>query len=131
MAGGRPRNETTTRRDCVVSVHLTEAERAALESRAIGAGLPLADFARVALAQAEPPRRRRTTSARPTITAGELDALNSVGIELRAIGNNANQIARALNSGTGRAIEDELRGELGALARARGRLDAIFARFLA
>jgi len=131
MAGGRPRNETPTRRDCVVSVRLSEAERADLAARASAAALPVADFSRFALVATAPRARAVRRSAAPTLSPAELDALNTVGVELRAIGNNVNQIARALNSGEGRAIEDDLRGELGALVQARARLDAIFARFLA
>ncbi len=55
MAGGRPRTETTARRDCVVSVRLSEAERAALDARAAGAALSLPDFARTQLVGIEAP----------------------------------------------------------------------------
>lgn len=132
MAGGRPKADTTTRRDCVVSVRLTAAERAAIEARAALSGEPLADYLRAAaLPDAAPRRRRPALPAGPSLTPDELAALNAIGVDLRAIGSNANQIARALNAGADDPGLDGL-ADLGRLAdRLRPQLEAIFARYLA
>lgn len=131
MAGGRPKADQTTRRDCVVSVRFSEAERATVEARAAEAGDPLADHLRSVILKADAPRRRRPAAAsRATLTPDELSALNAIGIDLRAIGNNANQIARALNSGADNPGVEALSDLARHADELRPQLDAIFARFL-
>jgi hypothetical protein len=71
---------------------LTPAERAELETRARVAGLSLSSFCRAAALGEAGPRARR----RPTVEAALLAQTHA---ELRRVGNNLNQIARALNSG--------------------------------
>lgn len=134
MAGGRPKADHTTRRDCVVSVRLTDAERARIEARAAEAGEAPADFLRSLILGADAPRRRRQASAAvPRLTPDELALFNALGVDLRAIGTNANQIARALNGGADplAAGVDGL-PSLAVLADVlRPQLEAIFARYLA
>jgi hypothetical protein len=108
MAGGRPQADTEARRESVVAVRLTAAQRAQLDARASSAGLPLPDFMRAALVDAPPTRRRQAVSARATLSAEELRALNAVGVNL-------NQIARSLNMGERRPVHDDLQEAIAAL----------------
>jgi hypothetical protein len=117
MAGGRPKADQTTKRESVVAVRLSVAERAALDARAASAGLPLPDFMRAALVQAEPPRRRKASSGRGLFTAAEVRELNAVGVNL-------NQLAKRLNADDRRDMAPQLGEVLDALA-------ALFARGLA
>jgi hypothetical protein len=117
MAGGRPKAEQTTKRESVVAVRLSVAERAALDARAASAGLPLPDFMRAVLVQAEPPRRRRAPSASGRLTAAELRELNAVGVNL-------NQLARRANAGDSRDLAAPVNAAL-------SQLETIFARLLA
>jgi hypothetical protein len=77
-------------RKSLVMVRLDDAERAELEARAGDAGLSLAAFLRAAgLGQAGPRARRK-----PPIERALLAHTNA---SLNRVGNNLNQIARALN----------------------------------
>lgn len=116
MAGGRPKSDETAKRDCVASVRLSHAERAALEARAAEAGLSVSDYARAVLVQAAPPRRRTATGGAGRLSLQEFRELNAVGINL-------NQIARVMNTGRAHVQQDEL-------AEAIGKLHAIFDRYL-
>lgn len=84
---GRPKKEPheirTTR---LPAIRLTEAERADLEIKADRAGVDLSEWVRQQLT-ATPVKRPREP------------ALGSLITELNRIGNNVNQIARALNRG--------------------------------
>ena len=117
MAGGRPKAEQTTKRESVVAVRLSVAERAALDARAASAGLPLPDFMRAALVQAEPPRRRKASSGRGLFTPAEVRELNALGVNL-------NQLAKRANAGDSRDTTARLAAVLDALA-------ALFAKGLA
>lgn len=116
MAGGRPKADQTTKRESVVSVRLSVAERAALEARAAAAGLPVSEYVRAVLVQAPPPRRRTATGGAGRLSLQEFRELNAVGINL-------NQIARVMNTGRAHVQQDEL-------AEAIGKLHAIFDRYL-
>jgi hypothetical protein len=131
MAGGRPKADTDTRRDCVVSFRLSASELADLEARAAAAGEDRADYGRRVLVASEAPRRRRRVAgSSPVFTPDELAALNRIGGELRSIGVNVNQLARVVNYGTGDPIHADLAAELRELPPLRGKLDALFSRFL-
>lgn len=116
MAGGRPKTDETAKRDCVASVRLSHAERAALEARAADAGLSVSDYARAVLVQAAPPRRRKASSGTGRLSVAELRELNAVGVNL-------NQIARVMNTGRAHVQQDEL-------AEAIEKLHGIFDRYL-
>jgi hypothetical protein len=79
-------------RTAALLIALTPAERADFEARAANAGLSLSAFARAAALGDKGPRARR----RPTVEAATLAQTHA---ELRRVGNNLNQIAKALNSG--------------------------------
>ena len=94
-ASPRPRSKSgsqTRQRTAALLIALTPAERADFEARAAKAGLSLSAFARAAALGDKGPRSRR----RPTVEAATLAQTH---IELKRIGNNINQIAKALNSG--------------------------------
>ena len=93
MAGGRPTTDTAERRNEVATVRLTAAERAALDARAASLGLRVSDYLRAAAIESLPPKLAKATRAKAGIL--NRDELR----ELNAIGNNLNQIARALNIG--------------------------------
>lgn len=128
--GGRPQTATEARRDCVVATRLTVAERATVEANAAALGLSVADHLRAAVVDAAPAKRPRRVSSRPMMTPDELAACNRVGGDLRALGNNLNQIARSLNANAPRPVLDALAEELDALRRTRETLDQLFAGFL-
>jgi hypothetical protein len=115
MAGGRPQRDEAERRDAVLSVRVTAAERARIEARAAGLDAHLADFLRSAvLDRPAPPRRRSAAAARGRLTADELRELNRIGVNL-------NQIARALNVGTRDPISADLADTLTELRAVLGR----------
>ena len=74
-------------------IALTPQERAAFEEKAANAGLSLSAFARAAALGDKGPRARR----RPTVEAAKLAETH---IHLRRIGNNLNQIAKAMHTGS-------------------------------
>lgn len=92
---GRPKKQEHERRVAVLKADLTLAEKEYLRQQAAAAGLTEAEFARrrvlgYAVASTDP--TRRTDPALIT-------KLNALGIQLKAIGNNANQLARAKHTG--------------------------------
>lgn len=96
----------------------TPAEREALTARAKAAGVSVSAYVRAAALEGEAPapKRRRSSETRPRLDPAEFR-------QLVAIGNNLNQIARALNA----ERPDLIGGDLGeALAELRG----IWGRFL-
>ena len=117
MAGGRPTTTASERRNDVATVRLTAAERARLDSRAAALGLRVSDFIRAAALDSLPPKLAKATrSSSGILSKDELRELNAIGV-------NMNQIARVLNTGSGREIEDDLSDAIGAL-------QAILARYL-
>jgi hypothetical protein len=105
-AGGRPHQKP---------VRFNDTELAAAEARAQAAGLKLAGYLRAAALGESGPRARR----RPTVDRAALIAATA---ELNRVGNNVNQLARAINRG--REAEDlaatlaELRGVLATVREA-------------
>ncbi len=92
-ADGRKRKASQKRqRSFSIEIALTSTERAEIERRAADAGLSLSSFSRAAALGDPGPRAAR----RPTVEAA---TLASVHAELKRVGNNVNQIAKALNSG--------------------------------
>jgi len=94
-ASPRPRSKSgsqTRQRTAALLIALTPAERADFEARAAKAGLSLSAFARFAALGDKGPRARR----RPIVDAA---ALAQTHAELKRVGNNLNQIAKALNGG--------------------------------
>lgn len=83
----RPRLEAPDRRDAQLRVRLTAAELAQLHADAERAGRAFPDFV-----------RERVLTGRVTVEQGRVLA-PEVWIELRRLGVNLNQIARALNTG--------------------------------
>lgn len=134
MATGRPKQDAQQTLSRHVGIRFSAPERERLDGLAAAAGLSVSDYVRAAALSADAPRRRRqAVASRPNLTPDELSALNALGVDVRAIGNNANQIARALNAGAD-PLESGVDG-LPSLARfaddLRPQLEAIFARFLA
>ena len=97
-----------------ITIRLSDEERAAIDEKAERAGLTTGSYARRELLGAPAPRQVR----RPPVERGLLaKMLGQIG----AIGNNINQIARALNRG--RQLEDgELREALRYLREIRDAL---------
>ena len=101
-AGGRPHRAI---------LRLTAEERTTLETRATGAGLSVASYLRTAALGTSGPRARR----RPTI---DREALMTATAELNRVGNNLNQLARAINQGRDADELAETLAELRATATA-------------
>lgn len=115
MAGGRPQRDEAERRDAVLSVRCTAAERARIEASAAALDAHLADFLRSAiLDRPAAPRRRRSAASSGRLTPAELRELNRIGVNL-------NQIARALNYGTRDPVAAELADTLAQLRAILGR----------
>lgn len=88
------RKKTSQKRQRTASIEavLTAEERAEIEERAAAAGLSLSAFIRAcALGDAGPRARRR-----PVVDTAKLAETH---IELKRVGNNLNQIAKAINTG--------------------------------
>lgn len=130
MAGGRPKQHTTQALTRHVGVRFSEAERAQLDAAAAALGVSVSDLIRGRALDAGKAPRRRQASASPALSPEAIAALNAVGLDLRAIGNNANQIARALNGGEV-ADHAELARMADQLDALRPQLEAVFARWLA
>jgi len=104
----RPKQDERAARSQHVAARFTAEERAALGLRAAESGLTLSDFVRAAALGAQP--------RRPTMPAGPAGVLTADELrELNAIGNNLNQIARALNSGRADPVSDDVRTALAQL----------------
>lgn len=84
----RPKKATTERRDDLLGVRLTPAERAELERAAGAHGLTVADF-----------MRRRALGYRLPALDLERQAMASLAAALMPIGVNLNQLTRAANAG--------------------------------
>lgn len=116
---GKPRRKPPQRgkaggRTVQKNVSLTVAENTILEAKAAEAGLSVASYLRASALSEAGPRARRA----PTI---EKQALGAAIAELNRVGNNINQIARALN--IGKDYDDEfLRHSVGEM---RGVLTAL------
>jgi hypothetical protein len=131
MAGGRPKQDTQQALTRHVGVRFSDAERTRLDDEAAALGVSVSDLIRGrALDAAKAPRRRRQAGAPPALAPEVIASLNALGLDLRAIGNNANQIARALNGGevTDHADLARLSDDLASL---RPQLEAVFGRLLA
>jgi uncharacterized protein (DUF1778 family) len=90
---GRRRSGTETRRKTrLVNFRATEDERAALESLARAEGLTLGSYIRSTLL----PRAKTLSRRRPRVDEAAIAKLYG---NLNRIGNNINQIARAMNEG--------------------------------
>jgi hypothetical protein len=88
----RPVKEPHEKRSVTFGTRFTTAERGFVEEQARAAGLDPAEYLRRrVLGHRVPPARGRAD-------AMLLTELNRIGLELKAIGNNVNQIARAVNS---------------------------------
>lgn len=130
MAGGRPKQDTRQALTRHVGVRFSEVERARLDDEAAALGVSVSDLIRGrALDGGKAPRRARGSKP-PALSPEALAALNAAGLDLRAIGNNTNQIARALNGGEV-ADHADLARIADALDALRPQLEAVFARCLA
>lgn len=109
MAGGRPTTTAADRRNEVATVRLTAAERAKLDARSTALGLRVSDFIRAAALDSLPPKLAKATRSKGgTLSKDELRELNAIGV-------NMNQIARTLNMGERRDIDEELSEAITAL----------------
>ena len=101
----RPKKDPAERRDDLLPVRLTTAERAELERSARAHGLTVADF-----------MRRRALGYRLPPLDAKHRAMASLAAALMPIGVNLNQIARATNAGRHLpGIVEELTGRITAL----------------
>lgn len=82
----RPKSDPTDRRDLRVNLRVSPVEFAAIQDKADAVGLPLAAFARAAVLSRMPP-----AASGPAV---DFETKH----ELRRIGVNLNQIAKALNA---------------------------------
>ena len=100
MAGGRPKKDPKERRDQRFNLRLTAGERDELDTQAYLAGINPHEFARRRVLGYVVPHAENHRAI-----AGVVTELNRLGLELSAIGNNANQLARAANSGRRAHVE--------------------------
>ncbi|MFN4247916.1 MAG: plasmid mobilization protein [Flavipsychrobacter sp.] len=84
----RPHKGGEDKRDFVFKVRLSQPEKKSLLNLAADAGLSPSDFVRVKTIGGKPQTKKATP---------EREALIGLGAELNRVGNNINQIARALN----------------------------------
>lgn len=104
------------RRDARLVVRVTEGERARVARRAREAGLTASEYVRLrCLSDPTGPAVR--------VDAGALRALHA---EMRRVGGNLNQLARAANAGRAPA-PGALEGALGELSRATGEVARLLA----
>lgn len=93
------RRQTTETRDRVRSIRFTPSAERAIEAAAARAGLTFAGFAgNAALTAALHPSPTRT-GPEDDPARERVEALDALAAQLRRLGNNVNQIARAANSG--------------------------------
>jgi hypothetical protein len=96
----RPQLKTEERRDeRLPAPRVTAAERAEVEAKADAAGMSLSDFVREAYLNAE------ITPRGGSIDQAAIVALNSVGVQLRGMCTNLNQITK--NNNAGRQLSPE------------------------
>jgi hypothetical protein len=81
----RPKKDTADRRTEVVNIRYTKAQRLALESQAIAAGLSTSEFV------------RRMSLEGKVIIVQSRRLHHDVFVELKRIGNNINQLAHKFN----------------------------------
>lgn len=118
MKTGRPALRPEERRTERHNLRFTQAEHEYIRDQADAAGLDVAEYLRRrALGYVVP-----SCSARRVGSAAVLNELNKIGVELKAIGNNANQLA--LSTHTKRrsriaweGVVGQISGSLGALER--------------
>lgn len=99
----RPQKHMTTRRTKRVEIRLTEAEETALAGLAADHGLSISDLIRKAALGAAPLRQKATPER-----AAFIKGLASLG----TVGNNVNQIAKALNTDLAAKQQASVSGEL-------------------
>jgi hypothetical protein len=107
-------------RTAILNVRLTPEEKAAISAKAAAAGLDAAAFIRRQAIDTPGPRTRR----RMAVDVAELARARGA---LGYVGNNLNQIARAVNVGGAEALLDERRDVATALARLNSLMDEITA----
>ena len=90
----RPTKHPDEKRSELARARVTVAELEHIKRQARIAGLDVSEFVRRRLLDYEVP-----SSATRRADPGIVTELNKLGLELSAIGNNANQIARAANTG--------------------------------
>lgn len=111
----RPRKQAEQKRSRVIAFRVTDDEYAAVENKARKAEIDIGDFARHAVL------RKRVTQ-RQTAAPADFEAVD----QLRRLGVNFNQIARALNSGGGTPPQSFQR----LCARVEALLGTLFAEYL-
>lgn len=120
----RPKKQPHEKRTDVVRARVTAAEKAHVALQAQAVGLDVTEYVRRRVLGHQLPSVHAQADARM------ISELNRLGVELRSIGNNVNQVARAVHTGRGfnvdpRAVFDrlqELTGEVaGALEKVTGR----------
>ena len=89
----RPKKAQHERRTTQMNLRFTAAEDAHVRSQARAAGLSVSEYARRRMLGHQVPQTPGRADAR------RLTELNRLGLELRAIGNNVNQLARAVHTG--------------------------------
>ena len=99
---GRPTKHPDEKRSARAEARVTVAEREHIEQQARLAGLDVSEFIRRRALGYEVP-----SSATRRADPGLVTELNRLALELSAIGNNANQIARAVNTGRRAHVEWE------------------------
>lgn len=92
---GRPSLTDEEKRSDVLRARVTLAEREYAEQQAAIAGLGLSEYVRRRTLDYVVPAGTGRRSVDPAVVV----ELNRLGLELRAIGNNANQISRNLHAG--------------------------------
>lgn len=120
----RPKKEPHERRTELAQARVTEAEMAYIDQQAYLAGLERSDYLRRRALDYQVPAKAET-AADPALVS----ELNRLGLELKAIGNNANQLA--VNLHTGRRSERLAWEEVVAeITRARAEVAEVLERIL-
>jgi hypothetical protein len=100
----RPYSDPENKRDSAIIFRVTDAEKTSIEQLAWADGMTVSDLIKSRVLGKEPKRRQ----ASPDRSA----LINGI-TELARIGNNINQIARAINSGKGHLLQpDEISNAL-------------------
>ena len=89
----RPKKAQHERRTTQMNLRFTAAEDAYVRSQARAAGLSVSEYSRRRLLGHQVPQSPGRANAQL------LSELNRLGLELKAIGNNVNQLARAVHTG--------------------------------
>ena len=92
---GRPKLNEHERRSETLRARVTLAEQEYAEQQAAIAGLGVSEYVRRRTLDYVVPAGTGRRSVDPSLVV----ELNRLGLELKAIGNNANQIARSMNTG--------------------------------